>query len=91
MRARGGDPQGAADLAVALPFAAAALFTPPLLHLFAKPVSLGGVPLIVLYVFGAWAGLIAVAVLLARRLDAGSEPVEERAPESEPGDADARG
>ncbi len=37
-----------------------ALFNYPLLALFNRPATVGGVPLLYLYVFGAWAVLIAL-------------------------------
>jgi len=59
----------APDAAVVLPVFGMFLLLPPAISLFAAPVAIWGVPLIVLYVFGAWAGLICCAALLARRLD----------------------
>jgi hypothetical protein len=56
------------------------LLMPPLISLFAAPAAFGGVPLIVLYLFAVWAGLIACAALLARRLDpAATQPQTETA------------
>lgn len=46
---------------------------PPFITLFAAPVTVFGVPLMVVYVFGVWALLVLAAALLARRLDAGSD------------------
>jgi hypothetical protein len=64
----------APDAAVVLPVFGVFLLLPPVISLFAAPVTVWGVPLIVLYVFGAWAGLIACAALLARRLDSPLAP-----------------
>ncbi len=44
------------------------LLMPPFIHIFAGPGVLLGVPVIVVYLFGVWAALIAAAALIARRL-----------------------
>lgn len=41
---------------------------PPILPFFDRPISLFGVPLIVVYVFGTWLALIALAFWLSYRL-----------------------
>lgn len=64
----------APDAAVVLPVFGMFLLLPPAISLFAAPVVIWGVPLIVLYVFGIWAGLIVCAALLARRLDSPLSP-----------------
>lgn len=61
-------PERLRDAAVILPFAAVLLFAPPMLSIFAAPVRLWGLPLIVIYMFGAWALVVLAAALLARRL-----------------------
>lgn len=43
------------------------LFNYPLLALFNRPETLRGVPLLYIYVFGAWALLIALLALVAER------------------------
>lgn len=43
-------------------------FMPPFLPFFDRPISIFGMPLIVVYVFGAWLVLIALACWLSRRL-----------------------
>ena len=43
-------------------------FLPPILPFFDRPITLFGVPLIVVYVFGAWLALIALALWLSYRL-----------------------
>ncbi|MGB6054050.1 MAG: hypothetical protein WBG17_02315 [Burkholderiaceae bacterium] len=63
------DSSTASDAAVALPLFGLFLLMPPLITLFAAGLDLGGVPLIVIYVFGVWIALIVCAALLARRLD----------------------
>ncbi len=76
----------APDAAVVLPVFGAILLLPPAISLFAAPVAVWGVPLIVLYVFGVWAGLIGCAALLARRLDSplSSQPAEPETPADRP-------
>jgi hypothetical protein len=58
----------ARDAAVLLPLLGLFLLMPPIIALFAQPVTVVGVPLIVAYVFGVWLAL--VAALLARALPA---------------------
>lgn len=62
------DDHRARDAATILPFLATALIVPPLVLIFAVPVRLAGVPLIVAYLFGVWAVVIAAAWLVAGRL-----------------------
>ena len=56
------------DLALLSLLLGAFLLASPLLNAFAGGGNLGGVPLILLYIFSVWIGLIAVAGLLAGRL-----------------------
>lgn len=63
-----GDAEGARDAATLLPVTAAILLLPPFILVFAAPVLISGVPLIVVYVFGVWAAIVLCAWLLARRL-----------------------
>lgn len=56
------------DLAVLLPCVGLLLLMPPFIGLFTRPVTVFGIPLLVLYLFGVWALLIAATALLARRL-----------------------
>lgn len=73
------------DAAVALPLFGLLLLMPPLISLFATGLEIGGVPLIVLYVFGVWIALIVCTALLARHLDPGrSEEVGYPEPEPDP-------
>jgi len=73
-------PRGSArarDAAAVLPLLGLFLLMPPVITLFVAAVNVGGVPLIVVYVFGVWASLIVCAGLLARRLarpDPGAPP-----------------
>ena len=61
------DAQSARDAATLLPVAAAVLLLPPFILVFAAPVHVAGIPLIVVYVFGVWATIILCAWLVARR------------------------
>lgn len=81
------DRQRIRDAATVLPFVAAALLMPPLIGIFAAPVVLGGIPLIVLYVFAVWAAVILGAFVLARRLPG---PPPEPLPEEPPAGGGAR-
>lgn len=60
--------QKARDAILALTIFGALLLMPPILPFFDRPLSLGGVPLIVIYVFGVWLALIVLAWVLARRV-----------------------
>jgi len=68
----------ARDAARALPWAGAFLLLPPVITLFAAPVDLDGVPLVVVYAFAVWLGLVLGAALLSRALD--SRAPDEPAP-----------
>lgn len=68
------------DAATVLPFAATILLMPPLIGIFAAPVTLGGVPLIVLYVFAIWAAIVVGAFVLARRLTSSSPHIPSEEP-----------
>ena len=58
------------DAAALLPILGLVLFVPPVITLFAKSqLGVGGVPLIVVYVFATWIALIAAAAALARKLE----------------------
>lgn len=58
-------------LAICLPLFGLFLLMPPVLLIFGIPSVIAGIPLIVLYIFGIWGGLIAAAAFLARHLNAG--------------------
>lgn len=62
------------DAAMALPFAAILLFVSPLLDLAAGAGAVAGIPVGVLYIFGAWFAFIALTARLARRLTDDREP-----------------
>ena len=53
------------DAAALLPALAVFLLMPPVITLFTGGHKVGGVPLIVVYLFGAWLALIVAAALLA--------------------------
>lgn len=56
------------ERAFAIPVIGFALLTPPLLPLFGQPVTLLGVPLLLVYVFGVWLALILAGYFAARAL-----------------------
>jgi hypothetical protein len=60
--------------AVLLPCIGLFLLMPPVIQLFASKHDIAGVPLIVVYLFGVWLGLIVVAAWLSQRLDAPVTP-----------------
>lgn len=63
-----------------LPLFGLFLLMPPIVTVFATQLDLGGIPLIVIYVFSVWAALILCAALLARRLDPGRAAPQPEAP-----------
>ena len=77
------DPRRLRDLAALLPAAGLFLIMPPFVTLFAGPIEVAGVPLIVVYLFGVWLALVAAAAWLARRLSPRSP--EERGTEDDAG------
>ncbi len=58
------------EVAVLLPLGGIVLTMPPMASVFALPVRLGGVPLVVGYIFLVWALLILAARAIGRRLAA---------------------
>jgi hypothetical protein len=60
--------------AVLVPVAGAFLLLPPFLPLFAAPVRVFGLPLIVLYIFGVWALLVLLTWAITRRLPPDADP-----------------
>ena len=78
MKKRSADVARVHDAARLLPILGTVLLMPPVITLFVADVSIGGVPLIVVYVFGAWLALIVCAVWLSRRLaTAESDPARD--------------
>jgi hypothetical protein len=57
---------------IALFLLGALLFSPALLALFAREETVAGVPLLFVYVFGAWSALVALLAWLSR--GAGAPP-----------------
>lgn len=65
----GADRRGARDTATLLPIAAVILLMPPFILIFAIPGTIAGIPIIVVYLFLAWAGLVLAAWLVARHVE----------------------
>ena len=59
------------DGALLLPVFGAFLLVSPLIMVFSGPVTVFGLPLIFVYIFGVWLGLVLLARAMARRLDKG--------------------
>lgn len=68
MRRWAADAQGVRDAATLLPATAAILLLPPFILVFAAPVLIAGIPLIVVYIFGVWAAIVFCGWLLAHSL-----------------------
>ena len=68
--------------AVLVPLAALFLLMPPFVLLFTTPRMVFGVPLIVLYIFGVWALVVAFTCKVAR--GRGAPPPEPGAPAEPP-------
>lgn len=64
--------QRTSERAFVLPIAGLLLFTPPLLTLFDGMAAVAGIPLILLYLLGAWLGLICAGRYLSTRLLSGT-------------------
>lgn len=45
------------------------MFVPPLLVVFDRPVRIGGIPVLYLYLFAAWVALIAFTAAMSRAFD----------------------
>jgi hypothetical protein len=77
------EPRRLQDAAFLLPCLGLILFTPPLLAIFDVPATLAGVPLLLIYCFACWLGLIVagwrLSVALERASGAQPRPREERA------------
>jgi len=56
------------ELALITPLLGALLLMPPVTWLFSQQLSILGIPLLALYIFCVWVGLIVVAVFLALKL-----------------------
>ncbi len=75
------------DAAALLPVLAVFLLMPPVITLFTDTRTVGGVPMIVAYLFGVWLALIVAAALLAHRL----APPAAASPDAVPLDAASPG
>jgi len=64
----------ARDAARVLPLVGLFLLLPPVIVPFAAAVDVAGVPLVVLYLFAVWLGLVLSAALLARALAPQANP-----------------
>lgn len=64
--------QRTSERAFVLPLAGLLFFTPPLLTLFDGMATVAGIPLILLYLLGAWLGLIYAGRYLSARLLSGT-------------------
>jgi hypothetical protein len=72
---------------VALFMLGACLFSPPFLGIFNRAAQPLGIPLLYLYLFLAWALLIALTALLVERAEEGGERIEPRHGRGQPGEA----
>lgn len=72
----------ARDRALILPAVGAVLFLPPVARIFEIDVRIGGVPLVVIYLFAVWAALIVGAAALSHRLSEPELPTDETDDES---------
>ena len=61
------------DRALILPLVGVILLAPPVAGIFQLESRIGGIPVTLVYVFLVWAGLIAGAAILSRRLREDSE------------------
>ena len=59
------------DGALLLPLFGAFLLVSPLITVFTGVSTIFGLPLIFIYIFGVWLGLVLIARAMARRLDKG--------------------
>jgi hypothetical protein len=59
------------DGALLLPIFGAFLLVSPLITVFTGVSTIFGLPLIFVYIFGVWLGLVLIARAMARRLDKG--------------------
>lgn len=63
-----------------LPILGLFLLVPPVIGLFAAPVDVAGVPLIVVYLFAVWLGLALATALLGRALELPEPPADPAEP-----------
>jgi hypothetical protein len=67
-------PQPRNDRLIALFLLGVVLFTPPLLRVFGVPVTVFGCPLLFIYIFLAWAIVVALTALDVERRDEPKRP-----------------
>lgn len=72
------------DAAFILPFFGLILIMPPFVDIFFSARLLGGIPVILLYIFCAWTGLIILGWILSRRLVTDSDTAEPSPPTLHP-------
>ncbi len=72
------------DLAALLPWIGLFLFTPPVLLLFRPEVTIGGVPLLPVYLFVAWFALILASRHLTHHLSREDSASSDDAPKDRP-------
>jgi hypothetical protein len=61
------------DAALLVPIGGGLFILPPIAGFFGRPETVFGLPLVVLYLFGLWLGLIAIAFHLSRLLQTRSD------------------
>lgn len=61
-------PRRLSDMATIAPILGLILLTPPVIGLFATEGTIFGAPVILIYLFAVWFGLIALAAILSRQL-----------------------
>jgi hypothetical protein len=71
-----------AERALALTVAALVLLTPPILTIFAVPVTIVGIPLLYVYCFAIWLVAIALGGRLAMLMEPGKGPGDRTVPTS---------
>jgi hypothetical protein len=64
----------ARDAARLLPVFGLFLLMPPMISLFAVPADVAGVPMLVLYLFAVWLGLVIGAAVIGRLLEPRTPP-----------------
>ena len=70
----------ARQAAAVLPILGLFLLIPPVIGLFAVPLDVAGVPLIVVYLFAVWLALALAAALLGRALERPDPPPDPAEP-----------
>jgi hypothetical protein len=80
-------PEHTGERLVALFMLGACLFSPPFLGIFNRAAQPLGIPLLYLYLFLAWALLIALTALLVERAEEGGEHLTPRQGQGQPGEA----